>query len=597
MRRNVLILLGLSLLSAAVFAQTRNFEFINYDDPGNVSARPELRNGLTWPGVRWAFTTTFVGNYIPVTGLTLLADYSLHGLDAGGYHITNVLLHTLNGLLLFLFLARTTGAPWPSAVVAALFLVHPLRVESVAWISERKDLTCGLFWMLTLHAYVPYARRPRIGPYVLVFAGTCLALLSKPMAVTLPCVLFLLDFWPLERMDSAKDWRSASRLVLEKLPLAVPVIISAATTIAIQQESGALSSVDTLPVADRIGNALHAYFAYVATTLVPRNLIPIYPFDASVASLASPSNLAILAAIAVLTVMALRFARRAPWWPVGWFWYLGTLVPVIGFVQVGAQSTADRYTYLPQIGLLVVAVWSARSLAARVPAGRVLAAATAVAAIAGYTHLAHRQTAHWRDSVTLWSYAVGVMPANAIAQSLLGAALIDVKDPAAAREHLEAALRVQLMHRPALLNLAKLDVQDENFDAALAGCEMLIGLRPDDPAAHTTWSSILIRQHRPQEALDHIGIALDADPNYADALVNRAAALLMLGWPEDAFEAASRAIRLAPDDPAAFTNLATASLEMGRAGDARRYCAHALTLDPQYAPALTLQRDLDALPQ
>jgi tetratricopeptide (TPR) repeat protein len=283
--------------------------------------------------------------------------------------------------------------------------------------------------------------------------------------------------------------------------------------------------------------------------------------------------------------------------PVGWLWYLGTLVPVIGLVQVGAQSMADRYTYLPQIGLFVVIVWTARETAVRIPRGRAAAAAAAVAIIAGAAALAYRQTSHWRDSQTLWSYTVGVMPGNAVAQSALGAALLESGDTAAARDHLEAALRIQLMHRPALLNLAKLDVLEGDLDAALLRCQLLVSLRADDPAAHTTWSSILIRESRPQEALDHIEIALAANPDFADALVNRAAALLLLGRPGDALASAERATRLAPDDAAAFTNLASASLALGRTEDARRYCAHALELDPAYAPARTLRRDLDALPE
>lgn len=601
MRRTALILLGLAILSIGVFAQTREFAFINYDDPGHVSGRPELRSGLSWTGVRWVFTTTFVANYIPITGLTFLADYSVHDLEPGGYHVTNGLLHTANGLLLFLFLARTTGAPWCSAIVAALFLVHPLRAESVAWISSRKDLTCGLFWMLTLHAYVSYARKPAAGRYAAVFVGTCLALLSKPMAVTLPCVLLLLDFWPLRRIRTLAETPSLGRglgwLALEKAPLFVPVVAASVATLLIQRDAGAVSSVDQLDVGARVFNALLAYLMYIVRTLVPWGLIPHYPyFEATGGEMAAFAVGVGLSGLAV-TLFVLLAYRRYPWVFTGWFWYLGTLVPVIGIVQVGTQSSADRYTYLPQIGLFVLVIWSIQHVAQRVRWGRVIALATAILAIVGYAAAAYRQTGFWRDSITLWSHAVEISPNNPTAHSSLGKAYLENDDLENARIHIEEALFQKPGHRPALLNLAQIYVQQDNVGAALDVCKRLVAIRPDDPDAHTTWSSILIRRGEPQAALEHADTALGADPNHADALINRSAALLLLGRAELAAESAQRATYLAPDDPAAFTNLATASLALGRAGDARRYCKRALELDPAYRPALMLRGDLDALPE
>jgi protein O-mannosyl-transferase len=600
MPRNIFICLALALLTWTVFGQTRHFSFINYDDPAYILQRPGLRDGLSLSGVQWAFTTAF-GNRIPVTELSYLADYSIHGLDPGGYHVTNVLLHAANGLLLFLFLARTTRAPWPSAIVAALFLVHPLRAESVAWIASRKDLTCGLFWMLTLHAYASYARNPDLPRYLFVFLAVCLALMSKPMAVTLPCVLLLLDFWPLDRFDravaaSASARRALGRLTAEKLPLFVPVLAASASTLVIQAQSGAVSSIERFPLGDRIGNAALSYTMYVVKTVLPVDLIPIYPFDTSAMASLRVAAFAIVAAGIVLTAAVLLAARRHRWIPVGWLWYLGTLVPVIGLVQVGAQSMADRYTYLPQIGLWLAVVWTLHGVTRNVPRARIYAAGCAIIAIACFAIVAHRQTGFWRDSLTLWRYTVGVSPENAIAHSLLGEAYLEAGRDVSARNHLEQAIALQAGHRPALLNLAKLDVQDGDLESAEARCRELVAVRSDDPDAHTTWASVLLRRNRPDTAMEHLDIALAADPDHPDALINRGAALLLLGRAPDAVAPLERAIRLAPDDPAAFTNLATTNFALGRYDDARRYCAEALRIDPEYSPALNLRGDLEALP-
>ena len=599
MFRNVLITFGLIVLTWAVFGQTRNFVFINYDDPGHVTARPELRDGMSISGIRWVFTTTFVGNYIPVTGLTLLADYSLHGLDAGGYHLTNVLLHTLNGLLLFLFLLRTTGAAWPSAIVAALFLLHPLRAGSVAWISSRKDLTCGIFWMLTLHAYASYATKPHVARYALVLFTICLALLSKPMAVTLPCVLLLIDAWPLGRLSRMTEQggsfaRALGRLALEKIPFFVPVIAASTATLIIQNRSGAVSSVEQFPLTDRVANAASSYFLYIAKTVAPLDLIPIYPYDAA-DSWSLFAGAAALLGVAV-TVLALFAVRRAPWLTSGWLWYVGTLVPVIGLIQVGAQSMADRYTYLPQIGLWIVLVWGLRTVSRENRFLQATLISAALVAIGASAAVAHAQTSRWRDSVSLWSYTVDVDPDNAIAQSLLGEAHLALNHSEEARTHLSAAIELQPDHRPALLNLAKLDVQQGNLSDALAHCRYLVELRPDDPDAHTTWASVLIRRDEPLDALRHIEVALGADPDHADALINQGAALLMLDRAQAAIAPLERAVALAPDDPAALTNLATANYVLGNLDRSLALCTRALQLDPNYEPALTLRGDLDAHP-
>jgi Flp pilus assembly protein TadD len=593
MRRAVFASIGLVVLVYAVFLQTRRFEFVNYDDAGNVSGQPGLREGLSPAGVRWAFTTTLVGNYIPVTALSFLADYETHGLHPGGYHLTNVALHALTVVLLFLFLYRTTGALWTGALVAALFAVHPLRAESVAWVSSRKDLVCGVFWMLTLHAYAGYVKRPGAWRYALVFAGVCGALLSKPMAVTLPFVLLLVDVWPLQRARYSEGRRLAW-LALEKAPFLAAAIAASAITVVIQQRSGAVTPVDALPLGLRAANALVSYAAYLWKTVWPADLVPMYPFPAEGIAAWRVGGAAFV--LIAITVAALIAARRAPWALTGWLWYLGTLVPVIGLVQVGGQAMADRYSYLPQIGVLIVLAWGLRAIHARWPRRAPLLAMAALGTIAALATVAYRQTTHWRDSLALWSHTAAITPRSVVARSSLGEAYLQRDESESARGELGEALRLQPTHRPALQNLALVEIRQGRFDEAIALCQTLIGLRADDPDAHTVWAFALIRQERYELALAHLTTALNADPDHADALSNRGATLLLLGRPGEAVVTLERAAARAPDDAVVLTNLAAAHYALGHGEEARRYSLEALRRDPVYERALALQRALDAAP-
>jgi len=380
---------ALVLAVAAVFGQTLGFDFVDLDDPEYVYENVELQRGLTADGVLWAFTTTQSGNWHPLTWLSLTADYALYGLNPRGYHLTNVLLHAASAVLLFLVLRRMTGDLWPSAFTAAVFAVHPLHVESVAWVAERKDVLSGLFFMATLAAYAGYAGRPfsflRYASVIILFA---LGLMAKPMLVTLPFVLLLLDYWPLRRIA----WRS----VLEKLPL---LALSAASCVVTYLVQGVSLQPLQVPFDLRVQNALVSYAAYMRQSFCPCNLAAFYAYPLG----GVPTWKVVGAWLLLVGVTGWAAARRrqCPWAPVGWFWFLGMLVPVIGLVQVGQQAMADRYAYLPQIGLTIVVAWGAKRAAALHPRCAPALAVAGVSAVLALGASAWRQTTHWRDQDAL----------------------------------------------------------------------------------------------------------------------------------------------------------------------------------------------------
>jgi Tfp pilus assembly protein PilF len=400
------LLIGLALVTGAVvvyWPATGN-DFVNYDDPAYVSENQQVLQGLSADRIRWAFTTTNAANYHPLTWLSLQVDASVFAPDPFGFHLTNLLLHALNTVLLFCFLRLATGQRWPGMLVAGLFALHPLHVESVAWVAERKDVLSGLFWMLTLLAYVWYVRRPRVGRYLVVAAALTLGLLAKPMLVTVPCVLLLLDYWPLRRAERP------GRLVLEKLPLFLLVAGSCALTLYAQRAGGALSTLANLSLWQRLGNALIAYVVYLRKAIWPTDLAVYYPISFEPIHFLPLLGAALL--LALVTWLCLKARRSCPYLVVGWFWYLGTLVPVIGLVQVGAQALADRYAYIPLIGLYIMLAWGGADLVKRFALPLPVAAGLGATALAMCTVGTRLQLTSWRNSITLWERQITIVPAH-----------------------------------------------------------------------------------------------------------------------------------------------------------------------------------------
>jgi protein O-mannosyl-transferase len=569
---NLLIYAALAAATLLVYTQTVRFDFVNYDDPDYVTNNPHVRGGLTAAAVRWAFTSTEAANWFPVTRLTHILDVQLFGLESGWHHAVNVALHLGAAALLFAFLNAATAARWPSAFVAFVFALHPLHVESVAWIAERKDVLCALFWFL---AFWAYARRR----WPLVYTAFALGLMSKPMIVTLPFVLLLLDVWPLRRGIRLR----------EKLPLFAMSAAGAAITLIAQSGSGAVKPAAAISIA----NAIVSYGVYLLKTVAPLDLAVFYPYPASIPAWQVALAAAALAAI---TLAALRARNSAPYLLIGWLWFLGTLVPVIGFVQVGAQARADRYMYVPMVGLAIIAAWGAADLLR----GRVrLQAALAGAVLLALGGAAWAQTSYWHDSGTLFAHAVEVTDDNYVAEHNLGNYLmpIDGRLPDAVR-HLRTAASLRpesgQIHSDLGAALARMPGR---ADEAVAELRLAARLLPESPITHNNLGNALAEAGRFPEALAEYQIALRIDPHYADAAANltrvqaqmRYAAGLELanaGKLAAAVPEFEAALRLRPDLAEAHNNLGVVLSQLpGRHADAIAHFREALRLRPDYEDA------------
>jgi Flp pilus assembly protein TadD len=563
----------------AVHAQTLGFGFVGYDDPEYVVDNPWVQRGLGWDGVRWAFTSFHFANWIPLTWLSLMLDVELAGAAPGMFHATNLLLHSASTLLLFRLLDRATGARWKSAWVAALFAVHPLHVESVAWISERKDVLSTLFWFAAMLLWLRWVERPGAGRYAAAALAFALGLLSKPMLVTLPFVLLLFDFWPLGRHRE----RTLSALVREKLPLLALAAGSAVTTVIAQRAGGALGSLEAYPLAARLGNAVISYAAYLGQTLWPFGLAVFYPHPGAEVPLASWLGAAVvLGGISALVAMQ---RRVRPYLAVGWLWYLGTLLPVIGIVQVGTQARADRYTYVPLVGIFILLAWGAADLLARRP---LWLRAAAVASLAGAATLAAVQCGYWRDSIRLFERAIQVTGDNALAQSNLAAAYYRRNQPGdleRAAAHYAEAIRIDPDDPSTRNSLASIWLALGRAEEAIQLWSEPVGFKPHSTAVLCNLCGALTRVGRPAEAEQRCTQALRSDPQAACAHYNLGHLRLQQSRIAEAERHLEAAVRIAPLDANSRVTLGVLFAKQGRFDEATRQYAEALRLDPSNALA------------
>jgi len=504
-----------------VYAPVRTFDFVSFDDPQYVTDNPDVAGGLTLRSIGWAFTAAYAANWHPLTWLSHMLDVSLFGLDPGPHHVTNVLLHVASSLLLYALLRTLLPSRRASAFVALVFALHPLRVESVAWVSERKDVLSTLFWMLTLRAYVGWVRRPGRGRYALVVVLFALGLMAKPMLVTLPVVLLLLDWWPLRRLPTVPGWRDVAALVPEKLPLVALAAGAAAATVYAQHSFGAMVTLDKIPPFARLANAAVSYVRYVGATLWPADLAIFYPYRPWPGGVVWTAVLALAGASAA----AIACARRYPYVLVGWLWYLVTLLPVIGLMQVGSQAMADRFTYVPQIGLLLVVALAASDAIA---SGVVLGVATAAIALA-CTIASARQVRYWRDTETLFDHALAVTRDNYLAHLSLGEALVRQHRFDEARPHYLEALRLNPASAGAHLNVGNMLIRDGHDDQAEPQLREALRIKSDFPEAQNSLGLLLTRRGRGDEAIHYYRAALAARPSYAEAHDNLGAALRSRG--------------------------------------------------------------------
>ena len=572
--------------------------FVNFDDGPYVYENPIVQRGLTWGGLRWAFTTGTLANYHPLTWLSLMLDSTLWGDSPAGFHLTNLLLHAANAVLLLLVLRAMTGATWRAALVAAIFALHPLRVESVAWISARKDCLAGFFGLLAIGAYVAYASRPTIGRYAVVAILFIASLLCKAMFITLPAILLLLDAWPLRR---DKPWRA---LAIEKLPLLVIAAAAGLVTLAAQQAGGAVATIERYSVLHRVANATVAYVSYIRKMLAPTDLAAFYPHWRTVAV----GLVAIaIAALAMLTILAFLRRRTSPALAIGWLWFLITLIPMIGLVQVGGQALADRYTYLPMIGLAIAIAWSLPAMPRIiVPASFIVLLSLAL--------LTRQQIGHWRDSVALWTHALGVTANNHVAHTNLAVELARLGNLPDAEQHYRAALAIRpewsVAHnglavllagrgesdaaidhyRTALRSNPRYAIAHRNLanqllargrnDEAIAHYQEAVSLRPDDATAHLLLGLALARRGEIASALGHFELAVRHDPADPEARLNLGRALSETGRPDAALRAFDEALRLRPDLSDAHYHAGAALLRLGRLDEAERRLRACLALAP-----------------
>ena len=606
-----LVLVGLVL---AVYGKTWNHEFIDFDDREYIVDNPFVNRGLSWDGVRWAFTRPHASNWHPLTWLSHMADCELFGLAPGPPHLINALLHAANALLLYIALQALTGERWPASIAAALFALHPLRVQSVAWAAQRKELLAALFGLAALVAYARYARKPTSGRYLWVVALFALGLLAKPTLVTLPALLLLLDFWPLRR-------RGPLHLLREKLPLFALTFASSLVTLASQERGGSVISTAALPLAARVENALVSYVVYLRQMLWPSGLAVHYPHPWE--DPATAHHLPLAAAgcgllLAALTFIVLRARLSQPHLAVGWLWYLGTLVPMIGLVQVGWQGHADRYTYLASIGIAILVVWAMRTLVERFAVPRAAVASVTALVLAALAAASFVEVGYWRSSPVLFERALAVthrnalvhnnygnwlvahgrtdegaaqleeaarlLPDSPLVQAGLGAARIkqqrlhDAIEPlsrAAAASIVDA--RRNLAH--ALYELGRLSEAEQQF-------ELLLGEHPEDPLAHHKLGQLRLRRGQVAEARAEFEEAVRLAPSSAELRTDLAMALSLEGQLEPAIAELHRALEIEPDYFLAHHRLGLVLLAAGRPAEAVASFQRALASKPGYEPAV-----------
>ena len=556
----LLSLLALAAATVVAFAGVVRNQFLLLDDPLYVLENPHVRAGLTFDGVAWFLGHPHGENWHPLTSISHMLDVQLFGLAPAGHHAVSLALHALNAVLLAVVLARLTGAWWRSIIVAALFALHPLRVESVAWVAERKDVLSGLFFLLTIEAYRQWAERPGPRRTAWLLGVYALGLLSKPMLVTLPFVLVLLDAWPLGRLAGLTlatvprpgapappragltPPRPLAALLREKWALLALAAISAAVTFIVQRETGAVATAALVPTSERICNALIAPWRYIGMTLWPVRLAPFHPHAASpdIAGAAVA-----LVALALATWGVLRAAPRRPYLAVGWLWTLGMLVPVIGLIQVGRQAYADRYTYLPTIGLLIALVWGVADLVGRSRRARGLAAAATAALLLALSIATARQVARWRDTRTLFTHALAVTPDNVVARENLGDALLEAGDARAAIPHLEQAVRLDPEFPGARNNLGSALGLVGRYDEAAA--QFQAALRTHETVdAHFNLGHIYATQGRMDEAIRECEAALRIEPSHYESNAQLGLALAARGRLDEAADHLRRAVEARP---------------------------------------------------
>jgi protein O-mannosyl-transferase len=592
--RAIFVCLFLVMATLAVYWQVHSFEFVNYDDDYYVYQNRHVQSGLTIENIIWAFTDgTQISNYwIPLTWISHILDFQFYGMNAGGHHLSNLLFHIVNTLILFLVINRMTGYFWQSAFIAALFALHPLHVESVAWISERKDVLSTFFWLLTMLVYTHYAKRPGLSRYFWVLLFFVLGLMAKPMLVTLPFVLLLMDYWPLGRLqlgqasspDSIKFQKSsASLLIGEKIPLfALTAVISIAAYIT-QRKGGVVPGMGLDLIKTQTANALVSYVSYIGKMIWPSHLASYYPHT---------GNLPIWQVVGAGTLLVslsfflVRWGRKYPYLPVGWFWYLGTLFPVIGLVKISDFAMADRYTYVPLIGIFIIIACGATELVAKWRHAKIWLAASSTVVLAILMAMTWKQAGYWKNSITLFEHAQKVTINNYLTHTNLGVALYEEGRTEEAIDHYLEVLRMEPEYAKAHYNLGLALNKQGHTDKAIEQYLQALRIKPDYADAHYNLGNALAKQGRTEEAIGHYLEVLRINPDYEKAYNNLGLALDKQGRTEEAIENYLQALGIEPDYVKARYNLGLALFHKGDIKGAIDCFREVLQIDPNNTEAL-----------
>jgi len=594
----------LLLVAAAivVYYPVHNYDFVYFDDITYVYENPYVKGGVTSEGLKWAFSLTNNSKvyWHPLTWMSHMLDCELFGLRPGLHHLTSLTIHILNTLLLFIIFKQMTGDWWQSLFVAALFGLHPINVDSVAWIAERKNVLSTFFWMLTMLAYVRYCKSPTVSAYMAILLAFSLGLLSKPMLVTLPCVFFLLDYWPLCRIKTSVSGFTHTGtvctslpnirrvpviwLLFEKIPLLALSLISIFLASQPLQNAARFISFDMVPLNLRVSNALIAYVLYAWKMVVPQNLAVFYPFPQTMPPMWQISGaLLILLSVSVFCVLA---SKRMPHLITGWLWYLGTLVPVIGLVQGGLwPAMADRWAYIPLIGLFIMVVWSVPEIMDSVPGKKKWLATATTIVLSILLILTHKQVQHWKNSITLFTHTLEVTSNHSLPHNNLGFALAKKGQTDDAIEHFREALRINPDHEKAHYNLGDVLAKKGQADEAIKHYKEALRIKPDFEQAHSNLGHALAKKGHTDNAIEHYRVALRINPDSEKAHNNLALALAMQGQTDDAIEHFREALRIKPDNEKAHSNLGLALVDKGQTDDAIEHFREALRIKPDLAEA------------
>ncbi len=584
--QNILICLALAVSTVAVYYQVHSYDFNNYDDPQYVFNNPHIQKGFTPESIKWSFTAGHVAYWHPLTWFSHMLDWQLFGRDAGGHHVVNLIFHIANTLILFAVLKRMTKAIWPSAFVAALFALHPLHVESVAWVAERKDVLSAFFLFLTIWAYTRFVEKPRIDNYLLVVLFFAFALMSKPMVVTLPFVLLLLDYWPLERFSlqrtQAEDKRSLSYLLIEKIPFFLMIIVPIVITFLHQKKIGAMNVGQELGFFVRITNVPISYLQYIVKTIWPRSLAFFYPHPGFSISVQYAAMSAVL--LVVVTILVFQFAAKHRYLLTGWLWFLGTLVPVIGIIQVGDQAFADRYSYIPLTGLFIIIAWGVPELLGKWQYRKTLLWICSLAVLSAVAVCTHIQQRYWKNTATLCEHAIEVTKDNFKAHYFIAAMLfLEGKNEEAVKHCTETVrLKPKFVDAYNLLGSALSDAG--KIDEAIECYQDALEISPDFVPTHINLGLALAVKGKYEEAVEHYRIALETfdEAPIRDDLCDL---LLNLKRYEEAVTEYRKILLVEPDDPNVLNKIGFTLAHMGQYDEAIEHFNQAIQIDPNHTDA------------